>query len=239
VVQAPLIIAHRTAPAFAPENSLEGMRIAFEQGADGVEIDLRMTLDQRTYLMHDNSMARTTGWALPLELTPSFWARTRRLQSGHEAVPSLKQALDALPQDRLVAVDVKTPWAILPLAAAVRKRRIAGRTLVWCSSALVVQYAVRRNLGWEVAHYKDFEDSRNNRAFIETARRIGAQAVSLDWRAIDTELVAFAHERGLSVYSWHKDYELAESKLTAGLDGIITDYPARAREAVTEALGTR
>jgi glycerophosphoryl diester phosphodiesterase len=189
--------------------------------------------------MHDNSMARTTGWALPLELTPSFWARTRRLQSGHEAVPSLKQALDALPEDRLVAVDVKTPWAILPLAAAVRKRRIAGRTLVWCSSALVVQYAVRRNLGWEVAHYKDFEDSLNNRAFIETARLIGAQAVSLDWRAIDTELVAFAHERGLSVYSWHKDYELAATKLTAGLDGIITDYPARTREAVTAALGTR
>jgi len=238
-VQPPLIIAHRTAPAFAPENSLEGMRIAFEQGADGVEIDLRMTLDQRPYLMHDNSMARTTGWPLPIELTPAFWARRRSVEHTAQAVPSLKQALDALPGDRLIAVDVKTPWAILPLASAVRKRRIAGRTLVWCSSALVVQYAVLRNLGWEIAHYKDFEDSRSNRVFVENAERIGAQAVSLDWRAIDGELVAFAHERSLSVYSWHKDYELAATKLTAGLDGIITDYPARTREAVTAALGTR
>jgi glycerophosphoryl diester phosphodiesterase len=238
-VKQPLIIAHRTAPAFAPENSLEGMRVAFEQGADGVEIDVRMTLDQRLYLMHDNSMARTTGWALPLELTPSFWARTRRLQRSHEGVPSLELALDALPEEKLVALDIKTPWAVLPLASVVGKRRIADRTLVWCSSALAVQYAVRRDLGWEVAHYKDFEDAGNNRAFIENARRIGAQAVSLDWRAVDLELVAFAHERALSVYSWHKDYDLSRPKLTAGLDGLITDYPERAREAVTAALDTR
>jgi glycerophosphoryl diester phosphodiesterase len=234
-----LIIAHRTAPAFAPENSLEGIRAAFEQGANGVEIDLRMTLDQRPFLMHDNFMARTTGWPLPLELTPSFYAQTRRLQGSAERVASLDQALNALPGGKLIAVDVKTPWSIFALTPAIRKRGIADRTLVWCSSALVVQFAVRRNLGWEVAHYKDFEDARSNRAFIDNARRIGAQAVSLDWRAIDADLVTFAHEYGLSVYSWHKDHDLDQPKLASGLDGLITDYPAKAREAVTAAFGPR
>ena len=235
-MEKPLIIAHRTAPAFAPENSIEGIRVSFEQGADGVEIDLRMSLDQRPFLMHDNSMARTTGWPLPLELTPSFWARSRRLKGGQEGVPSLAQALDSLPDGKLVAVDIKTPWAVIALARAVKRRGLATRTLVWCSSALVVRYATRRDPGWEVAYYKDFADAASNRSFIQRAERIGAHAVSLDWRAIDADLVAFAHERDLRVYAWHKDYDLTDAKLTSGLDGLITDYPAKAREAVAVAF---
>ena len=228
----PLIIAHRTTPAFAPENSIEGIRVAFDQDADGVEIDVRMSLDQRPFLMHDNSMARTTGWPLPLELTPSFYVKTRRLRGSHEGVPRLRQALDALPDAKLLAADIKTPWAVVALAGAVTRRGIADRTLVWCSSGLAVKWAARRNLGWEVAHYKDFEDTDSNRAFIENAKRIGAGAVSLDWRAIDASLVAFAHHLDLRVYAWHKEYELSEAKLRAGLDGLITDYPAKAREAI-------
>lgn len=231
-----LIIAHRTAPAFAPENSLEGIRVSFEQKAHGVEVDLRMSLDQRPFLMHDNFMARTTGWPLPLELTPSFYVRSRHLRGSHERVPSLAQAIEAVPEEGLLAVDVKTPWAIFPLVSEVRRRGIAARTLVWCSSAFVARYALHRRLDWEVAYYKDFEDAWNNRAFLEQAKRIGAHAVSLDWRAIDAEIVAFAHERNLRVYAWHKEYDLTREKLTAGLDGLITDYPAKAREAVEREL---
>ena len=228
----PLVIAHRTAPAYAPENSIEGIQTSFEQDADGVEIDLRMSLDQRQFLMHDNLMTRTTGWPLPLELTPSFFIQKQRLKGSKEVVPSLSQVLDALPDEKLLAVDIKTPWAVIALARSVKRRGIATRTLVWCSSAIAVKYAVRGHLDWEVAHYKDFEDAGSNRIFAERAREIGAHAVSLDWRAIDTDLVEFIQKLGLKVYSWHKEYDLTESKLAAGLDGLITDYPAMTREAI-------
>ena len=224
-----LIIAHRTAPPYAAENSLEGMRLAFEQGADAVEIDLHMSLDQRPFLLHDNFMRRTTGWLLPPELTPSFVIRRRRLRGGAEHVPSLAQALDALPGDKVIAVDVKTPWAVMPLLGEVRRRGIAARTLVWSASALCVRYAVWRNPGWEVAYYKDYEDGPSNRAFIDRGRRLGVQAVSLDWRGINPEIVAYAHGAGLRVYSWHKTFDLTPEKLDAGLDGLITDHPARTR----------
>jgi glycerophosphoryl diester phosphodiesterase len=230
---APLIIAHRTAPPYAPENSLEGMRVAFEQGADAVEIDLHMSLDQRPFLLHDRLMLRTTGWPLPSELTPSFMIRRLSLRGGIEHVPSLSRALDGLPEGKIVAVDVKTPWAILPLLGEVKRRGIASRTLVWTASALCARYAIRRNPGWEVAYYKDFSDGPGNRAFIDKARVLGARAVSLDWRAIDGELVSYAHDAGLRVYSWHKDFELTHAKLASGLDGLITDHPARARQALS------
>ena len=228
----PLVIAHRTVPPYAAENSLEGLHIAFDQGADGVEVDLRMSLDQQPFLMHDNFMRRTTGWPLPLELTPSFVVRRQRLKGSPECVPSLNQALDALPDNRWLAIDVKTPWAVLALGA-IEQRGIANRTLVWCSSGVAVRYATRRNPGWEVAHYKDFEDAGENRDFIAKSKRLGAKAVSLDWRAIDAALVAYAHALGLRVYSWHKDYDLTEAKLQSGLDGLITDHPAKARQALS------
>jgi glycerophosphoryl diester phosphodiesterase len=231
-MEAPVIIAHRTSPAFAPENSLEGIRVSFEQDADGVEIDLRASLDLRLFLMHDNSMHRTTAWVLPIELTPSAVVRRQRLLGGSESVPSLREAIDATPSDKLFAVDVKTPWSIFGLERTVKAREMQARTLVWCSSALVVRYALRRMPGVEVAHYKDYADGPNNIEFIGKAGRIGAHAVSLDWRGINKDVVAAAHSLGLKVYSWHKEHPLTAEKLSSGLDGLITDHPARSRAEI-------
>jgi hypothetical protein len=133
-MEAPCIIAHRTCPADEAENSLAGIHKAADLGADGVEIDLRMSLDQRPFLMHDDTMRRTTGWRLPLELTPSFLVRRQRLPNG-ERVPSLGEAFEALPAGLVLAVDVKTPWAIVPLVGEIRRRGMQSRTLVWCQTS--------------------------------------------------------------------------------------------------------
>ena len=69
------IIAHRACLLHAPENSLAGIRKAAELGADGVEIDLRRTLDGVPVLMHDRSpwrTARLPGPAFPLRRRPGL-----------------------------------------------------------------------------------------------------------------------------------------------------------------------
>ena len=228
----PLIIAHRTCMADAPENSLAGVRLAAEQGADGVEVDLRLSLDLRPFLMHDRTLRRTTGFPLPPELTPSFLVRRQRLKGSDERVPSLVQAFEALAPGMLLAVDVKTPWAVAPLLRETRRRRLQARVLVWCTSALAVRYAARFAPEVEVAYLKDVVDAAGKQAYIAKARRIGAGAVSVHWRAVDADFVAAAHALGLRVYSWHRGFELTPAKLAAGLDGLITDHPRAAREAI-------
>ena len=234
-VKAPLLIAHRTCPLDAPENSLAGLRIAAELGADGVEIDLRVSLAQQAFLLHDNTLRRTTGFPLPIELTPAVFVRQQRLQHTDEPVPSLAQALDALPEGLLLAVDVKTPWSIPHLVREVRRRGLQRRVLVWCTSALDVRYAVRALPGAEVAYLKDVTDPPGKHAFIAKAVRLGARAISAHWRAIDAAFVAEAHAAGLRVYSYHHGADLTPEKLRAGLDGLITDAPLVARDAI-EAL---
>lgn len=55
-----ILIAHRGASAYAPENTLPAYRLAIEQGADYVEQDLQITRDGELVCLHDLTLERTT-----------------------------------------------------------------------------------------------------------------------------------------------------------------------------------
>lgn len=56
----PLIYAHRGASAYAPENTLAAFRLALEQGADGIELDAKLSADGEIVVIHDQTVDRTT-----------------------------------------------------------------------------------------------------------------------------------------------------------------------------------
>jgi glycerophosphoryl diester phosphodiesterase len=56
----PGVIGHRGAAAYAPENTLEGIREAARRGARWVEFDAKLTGDGVVILMHDDTLDRTT-----------------------------------------------------------------------------------------------------------------------------------------------------------------------------------
>ena len=53
------IIAHRGASDEAPENTMAAFQLAWEQGADALEIDIRLTKDRKIVVFHDDSLWRT------------------------------------------------------------------------------------------------------------------------------------------------------------------------------------
>ncbi|RPI25085.1 MAG: glycerophosphodiester phosphodiesterase [Acidobacteria bacterium] len=55
-----VLIAHRGASAYAPENTLPAYRLAMKQGADFVEQDLQITRDGVLVCLHDLTLERTT-----------------------------------------------------------------------------------------------------------------------------------------------------------------------------------
>jgi glycerophosphoryl diester phosphodiesterase len=57
---APLVIAHRGASAYAPENTASAFQLALDLGADALEVDVKLTRDGVAILMHDSSLDRTT-----------------------------------------------------------------------------------------------------------------------------------------------------------------------------------
>ena len=53
-----LVIAHRGASGYYPENTLKSIEYAIEMDSDIVEIDLKMTKDRQIVLMHDDAVDR-------------------------------------------------------------------------------------------------------------------------------------------------------------------------------------
>ncbi len=53
------VIAHRGASYDAPENTLAAFRLAWQQGADGIEGDFWLTADGEIVCLHDGDTVRT------------------------------------------------------------------------------------------------------------------------------------------------------------------------------------
>jgi glycerophosphoryl diester phosphodiesterase len=94
----PLIVAHRGARSVAPENTIEAFHRAAELGADGVELDVRLTVDGHLVVHHD---AVITGETTPINALSLADVRRR-----HPAVPTLAEALEAW-RDLWVDIEVK------------------------------------------------------------------------------------------------------------------------------------
>ncbi|WP_352418858.1 glycerophosphodiester phosphodiesterase [Proteiniborus sp.] len=56
----PLIIAHRGASAYAPENTMASFLKAIDMKSDGIELDVHMTKDKALVVCHDERVDRTT-----------------------------------------------------------------------------------------------------------------------------------------------------------------------------------
>ena len=69
----PLVIAHRCGARYAPENTLPAILYASQIGSDGVEIDVQISIDGIPFLMHDDTLKRTTN------VTETFPARVDTL----------------------------------------------------------------------------------------------------------------------------------------------------------------
>ncbi len=96
----PLIFAHRGASAYAPENTLAAFELALQQKADLIELDAKLTADQRVVVIHDQSVGRTTDGsgrvaALPFSHLRKLNASSRfRDQYPDEKIPTLEEVLE-------------------------------------------------------------------------------------------------------------------------------------------------
>jgi glycerophosphoryl diester phosphodiesterase len=104
----PLLWGHRGAPRGAPENTLEAFELALARGADGVELDVRLSGDGEVVVLHDPDLQRVAGVALSAARA-SAEALSRHDLGGGARVPRLDDALSlVLGRGALVNVELKS-----------------------------------------------------------------------------------------------------------------------------------
>jgi len=113
-----LIAAHRAGHLRSPENSLAAIDEAVAEGADIVEIDIKVSADGVPFLMHDETVTRTTGGEGVAEQLTYAQVRQLTLKGGEEPPPTLVEALRRTCGRVLVDLDLKTD-RVAPIVAVV------------------------------------------------------------------------------------------------------------------------
>jgi glycerophosphoryl diester phosphodiesterase len=226
------VIGHRGAAAHAPENTIPSFRLALEQGADALELDVHASSDGVPVVIHDPGTFRTTGEALVVARETA--ARLHALGAG---IPTLDEVLETFPTAALL-IEVKVPAVQEAVLATVRAHRAAGRVAVGSEH----HAALAAFRGTEVA----VSGSRREIAALWARARLGLGAgrvgcamfsVPEHWRGLRVPTRGFlrrAHAAGAAVHVWTVDDPLRAMALwTAGVQGIVTNDPAtivRARQ---------
>lgn len=229
----PLLIAHRGASADAVENTLAAFRLAREQGADGVELDVMRCGTGEVVVFHDDDLERLGKRAGLVRATP--WDELRAVElGGGERIPLLEQVLEEL-GPLLVNVELKSSSRMrddgLAAAVAALLRRHAARARALVSSfdpLLLGRFRLRAPdlaTGLLFAHDQELPLRRAWAAPILHPTALHPEAV-----LVDAERVRAWHARGYALNVWTVD-DPAELRLLAalGVDGLITNRPKFAR----------
>lgn len=248
----PQIVAHRTDPLEAPENTLAGIRAAGRTGAAWVEMDVRWSKSHFPVLMHDETVRRTTGGtgepselglgdlrALPAQ-DYAPWKTDPRFAAEH--VP---YAYDFLAETRIQGlrpllhiVQATPPPAadVARLAYYLQRSGLTGTAVVMGSYAVVrAMRAKQPALHYALIEYNSATIWRR----ASSVRALGVTDYVIPERDVPSPgIVQAYHDAGIQVWSWSSDSATTDVATTwrrlsgAGVNYLITNQPAAALATV-------
>jgi glycerophosphoryl diester phosphodiesterase len=205
-----------------PENTLGAMAMALDQGADGVELDVRLSGDSQLVVIHDGDLKRVAGADVNVAQSTAEQLGQHDLGQG-QRVPALDQVLElVLGRGSRINVELKvdegTDGSPLVDAVVARVNRMsadeASRVLLTSFDGAAVERLCDRLGDLAVALLFERPVSRFPPVAGLHPRHTLVQA----------DHVELAHETGLFVNVWTvNDPADAARVIDAGVDGIITD----------------
>ncbi len=234
-VPPPPVIGHRGAAATAPENTLAGLRAARAAGAAWVEIDLRLSADNRAVMFHDAVLDRTTDgrgrladWTL---------ARLARLDAGSWFDPAFAgQRVADLPTVLRLLDDLGLGANMELKPEHDRRDRLvdavsAALTETRPSVPLLLSSFDRPTLAVCRERLPDVPRGLLADDLPDDWRRIGRELDCRSWHlgygSLGESPVAALREAGFRIVAWTvNDPKWARRLWRWGVDSVITDDPA-------------
>jgi glycerophosphoryl diester phosphodiesterase len=231
------IIAHRGASFDAPENTLAAFRLAWQQCADAVECDVRLTRDGHLVVIHDANTRRIAGADRPVAAQTLDDLRRLDVGSG-ERIPTLAEVLATVPDGKRVYVEVKAgPEAVPELDRVLAAGGLHPRQTVVISFSAEVVAAAKAARPDVPAYWVVELTGRTTAAeLIGTARAVGADGLDLsaDPAVLDAAFASAVRAAGLKLCVWTvNDADLARAMIDVGVGAITTDRPGWLRDRLT------
>lgn len=238
-INSPLIIGHRGASGYAPENTLASFLKAYELGIKWIECDVMLAdACSETIIIHDSRLDRTTN--LQLEVCDLNLDQLLSIDAGswfhpqfvNEKIPTLKQTMDFLQQHAMSAVLELKPYPgqdekTAKVAIEILKNQYAQQLdQIVISSFSVISLAEARVLLPE--QYLGFTISSWDVDWRIMLQEIGFQSLHVDQQILTPERVQEIKQYGLDVFSYTVNTpQRAQELFTMGVDAIFSDFPDR------------
>lgn len=228
----PLVIAHRGASAYEPENTLRAFDLAIRQGAQMIELDLHLTRDQHVVVIHDPTLDHTTD--LRGRINELTLHDVKRADAGKgERVPTLEETLELTKGKVRLYLEIKDPSAAAETLRLVRHYQCQREVMI-----ASFDIELMRVLGNEV---KDIElgiilgtsslkpTIRLREAFPWISlRSINYHVLCMQVQLCHDYLVKRVKANGKTLYVWTADETRQFQRVIArGVDGIVTNRPDR------------
>jgi glycerophosphoryl diester phosphodiesterase len=235
-----LVIAHRGSSVTAPENTLAAFRLAAAEHADFVELDVQESLDGEVVVIHDSDLMKVGN--SPMKIWEHTTDELRTVDIGshtgaqykNEHVPLLAEALAACKGSAHVLIELKSYGHDQHLEEKVAALVEAAGMENDCSFMSLDHYQVGRmkrlRPSWRVGVLaaKALGDITS----------LGADFVAVEVRMASRSFVRRAHRAHQDVYVWTVDDPAwMLGSMSKGVDGLITNTPALAREVVAQRAG--
>ena len=221
--------------------------LAWRQGVDGIEFDVQLSSDDVPVVIHDGHLRRTTsgsGWvhehraSVLRRLDAGSWFNRRHRLRARERyagarIPLLAEVLQWVKARHCQAfIEIKD---FRPGAAA-RVIREIERADAWHLVRVVSfddpSLKLVRELHDETRLGLDFS---GRLLPVRRALTLGAEALLPHWAIASRGLIRRAHQAGLQVFPWTVNYPShMRRKILDGVDGLITNYPARLTQVLAQ-----
>lgn len=235
-------IAHRGASYLAPENTVAAAKLAWELGADAVEVDVYLTKDNRVMVIHDKDTKRTCSGNKNLTIKDSPSMLLRDLDAGiwkgeefkGEPIPFLKEIIETVPDGKNVVVEIKCGSEILSALRRCVENSGKEEQIVFISFGWKTILDTQNEFPGNKCYWLSSSKSGLNKKIAQAAEN-GLAGLNLKYSIIDKEIVEMANKNGLDVLTWTVDDPKEAKRLTEiGVKGITTNRPKWLKEEMAK-----
>lgn len=234
-----LVVAHRGASGYAPENTLASFDLAVEMGADFLELDVRLTKDGHFAVIHDEKVDRTTNGRGYVK--DFLYEDLKQLDAGSwfsqkfsgQTIPSLTDVLNRYRGKIKFLIEVKDPSKQLGIANKLAKELVLHKMDNSGQMEVIVQ-------SFDIAFLKQFNRLLPNvplGVLISYKHGLTAEKQLKDFSSfasyinpnkmlVTRKFVRKIHQHGLKIMPYTaRDKKTVQHLRAMNVDGIITDYP--------------
>ncbi|MGW6026056.1 glycerophosphodiester phosphodiesterase [Streptomyces sp. NPDC055099] len=255
----PLVVAHRGASAYAPENTFAAIDKAADMGFRWVENDVQRTKDGELVIMHDDNLKRTTNVEelypdrAPWKVADFTAAEIARLDAGSwfspkyagQRVPTLKQYMNRVSRNHQKLVfEFKKPELypgiekqgldILRKTGWLDKHHVRSKLVIQSFSADSVKkvHKLRPDIKTGFLGTPAVADLPEYAKFSDQINSTHG-SISADYVSAIHALKG-PHRKRLEIFTWTVNDAAAAKRVAGfGVDGIITNTPDVVRKAIS------